>query len=159
MIKNASYKIYNSNPWFSTCDTVLQKRPCCFLHWLVPVPEVYKINLSEDSKLSQIPKNATLFMKQSCNVVDQTSVNQVRHEVCPRGNSKWCKTRVPRLNLPNTHHIGPLFVNFNGTQLDLKANTYHWFYMGSYMSSFQVGEFLTNSDCWLSYSPKFGVDS
>ena len=91
----------------------------------MPVPEVYKINLSEDSKLSQIPKNATLFMKQSCNGVDQTSVNQVGHEVCPRGDSKWCKTRVPRLNLPNTHHIGPLFVNFNGTQLDLKANTYH----------------------------------
>ena len=64
---------------------------------------------------------------------------------------KWCKTQVPRLDLPNTRHIGPLFVNFRGTWLNLEASTYHWFDMGSYTSYIRVGKCLTNSDRRSSY--------
>ena len=67
--------------------------------------------------------------------------------------NKWCEMPAPLLDSPNTHHIGPLFVHFKGTCLDLEVSTYHWFYMGFYTSYFRVGEFFMNSNhggaiCW-----------
>ena len=45
--------------------------------------------------------------------------------------------------------------NSKDTRLDLEANIYHPFDMGSYTNYFRVGEFLMNSDRRSSYWPRF----
>ena len=87
----------------------------------------------------------------------QTLANQGPHPRFVLEANRWCKTRVPRLDSPNTHHIGLLFVKFIGTWLNLEVNTYYWFEKGSYKSYFRVSKFFMNSDRWSSYSPKFDL--
>ena len=44
------------------------------------------------------------------------------------------------------------------TWVVVEANNDHRFVMGAYTNYFPVGEFLTNSNTWSSYSPKFEIN-